>query len=175
MRITDEFQKIKTDLSYIGLCRGTFEKYFCTPLNSIIFAGLGVDGIHFCIIPSKEDKTLENSPVYVVSPLMPGHYTEPVAENFTDFLSLVIITKDAATMESISYMDKETFDNYLQDISGENKETIEAIRVLKETFNLKDIPDVYHYVKSVQQNIEFRKIKFSPEYYELIDESEHHV
>jgi lysophospholipase L1-like esterase len=172
MKITDKFQKIKTDLSSIGLRRGEFVNYFCTPLNSVIFADLGVDGIHFCIIPVNEDESLENSPVYVVSPCMTEHYIEPVAENFSDFLSLVAITKDAGAMECISYITKEAFINYLKDIPGEREEIIQATRALIENFTLKDIEDVYDYVRSVQRNVRLSNIKFSSEYYEVTGEVE---
>jgi hypothetical protein len=163
---------MKTDLSHIGLRRGEFANYFCTPLNAVIFADLGVDGIHYCIIPSNEDKTLENSTIYVVSPCMMEHYVEPVAESFSDFLSVVAITKDAGAMECISYMSKEAFTNYLKDIPEERKEIVQAIEALRENFALKDIPDVYDYVKNVQQNVSLHKVKFSSEYYEITGEDE---
>lgn len=172
MKIIGKFQEIKTDLSYIGLNRGELGSYFCTPLGAIIFASLGVDGIHFCILPSEGDKSLENSPVYVISPCMSEHYIEPVAKNFTDFLNLVMITKDAGAMECISYMTKEAFINYLKDIPEEREEVIKAIGSIKENFTSKDIPDVYDYVKSIQQDVRLRKVKFSQEYYEVTGEEE---
>ena len=167
MKIIYKFYEIRTDLSYIGLHRGEFGSYFCTPLKAVIFASLGVDGIHFCILPYEEDKTLENSPVYVVSPCMPEHYVEPVAKNFADFLNLVMATKDAGAMECISYMTKESFINYLKDIPEGKEEIIKAIEGIKENFTLKDIPDVYDYVKSVQQDVILKEVKFSQEYYEV--------
>lgn len=170
MKIIDKFNGIKADLSYIGLRRDEFPSYFCTPLNSVIFASLGVDGIHFCILPSKDDSTLENSPVYIVSPCMPDHYVEPIADSFTEFLSLVLTTKDAGAMECISYMTKEAFNNYLKDIPVEEEETIQAVNAIKENFGLEGILDVYDYVRSIQRDIRFRKIKFSQEYYAITGE-----
>jgi hypothetical protein len=172
MEMICKFQEIRTDLSYIGLHRGEFRSYFCTPLKAVIFASLRVDGIHFCILPSEEDKTLENSPVYVISPCMPEHYVEPVAKNFADFLYLVVATKDAGVMECISYMSKEAFTNYLKDIPEQKEEIIKAIEGIRENFTLRDIPDVYDYVKSVQQDARLREVKFSQEYYEVTGEEE---
>jgi hypothetical protein len=172
MNITDKFQEIKEDLSHIGLRRGEFVNYFCTPLDAVIFADLGVDGIYFCIIPLQYDKTLENSPIYVISPFMSEHYVEPIAENFTYFLSLIAVTKDASAMECISYMTKESFNNYLKNVPETREEIVQAIRALKEKFSLKDIPDVYDYVKNVQKNERWRKVKFTQEYYEVIGEKE---
>jgi hypothetical protein len=170
MKITDKFQKIKADLSPVGLRRGEFVNYFCTPLKSLIFADLGVDGIHFCVIPSKKDKTLESSPIYVVSPSMSDHYVEPIAENFYDFISIVVTIKDAGALECVSYCSEEKFINYLKDIPNESSEITQAITALKENFDIKDIPNVYEYVKKIQQNTALKKVKFSPEYYDVTGE-----
>lgn len=104
MQIIDRFINIETDLSPIGLIRNKdYGGYFCTPKNAVVFANIGCDGIHFCIIPYENDLTLERSPVYVISPMMPDHSVEAVAEKFYDFLSLVVSVQDATFLECISY------------------------------------------------------------------------
>lgn len=172
MKIIDKFNNIDADLSSIGLRRAEFPSYFCTPLNAVIFANLGVDGIHFCILPSKEDSTLENSPVYIVSPCMPEHYVEPIAASFAEFLSLVVTIKDAGAMECISYITKEAFYSYLKDIPVEKEEIIKVVNAIRENFVLEDIPNVYDYVKNIQQDLRFRRIKFSKEYYAMTGDKE---
>ena len=96
MKTTDIFANISEDLERIGPIRSDeFLSYpFCTPENAVIFAGLGVDGIHFCMIPEEDDLTLERSPVYVVSPMDSPSPIQIVAENFYDFASILIKTKD---------------------------------------------------------------------------------
>jgi len=169
MRITDKFANISTDLLQIGLIRNKkYERYFCTPKNAVTFTCLGVDGIHFCILPNKNDITLENSPVYVVSPMMPDHYVEIVAENFYAFISLVVSVKDAGALECISYMDNESFSKYLKNIPQDTPEIKKAIIVLLESFSIKNINDIYNYVKQLQEKTDLSKIKYTKEYYELI-------
>jgi hypothetical protein len=169
MRITDKFKYIKTDLSPIGLIKKDTKryKYFCTPKNAVVFAGIGVDGIHFCILPDENDKTLENSPVYVVSPMMPDHYVEPVAENFYNFISLVVLLKDAGALEYISYADRAGFSKYLQDVPCDKQEIIKAVTALSDAFPVKNINDAYGYVKQLQSRTDLPKIEYTEEYYEL--------
>jgi len=160
---------IATDLSPIGLIRNKdYGGYFCTPKSAVVFANLGVDGIHFCILPDEKDLTLENSPVYVVSPMTPDHYVEVVAENFNDFLSLVVSVKDAGALECISFVEKEGFLEHLQDIPQGNPEVEKAITALSKSFSVKSIVDVYDYVKQTQAKTDFTKIQYTDEYYELI-------
>jgi hypothetical protein len=173
MRVTNKFANITADLSSVGLCRHKdCGGYFCTPKNAVSFAHLGVDGIHFCVIPEDNDLTLEHSPVYVVSPMMPDHYVEVVAENFYDFISLVIEVKDAGALEYISYSTKEKFIEYIQEVNNTyNKSKVnEVIASLSEMFHgkLKKINDVYDYVKQIQVKTDLTKIQYTEEYYELI-------
>lgn len=171
-KITDVFSKIKVDLSDVGLIRDpSFPHYFCTPLNAIIFASIGVDSIHFCIIPDENDWTLKRSPVYVISPMMPDHYVEAIAENFNDFISLVVSLKNAAFLECISYFEREKFLKEIQYDPNDSFEIETAISALTNTFPTKNIDDVYGYVRQVQANMELAKLQFSEEYYELIGQN----
>lgn len=167
-KTTEVFLEIKADLSDIGLIRDqSFPHYFCTPLNAIIFAGTGVDGIHFCIIPNENDWTLERSPVYVVSPMMPDHYVEAIAENFNDFISMVVSIKDAPLLECISYSARDRFLEEIQRTANDNVEIETAISALTGTFSTKMVDDVYDCVRQVQAKMELRKLQFSEEYYEF--------
>ena len=168
MKITDMFSNIEVDLSAIGLMRDKlFPHYFCTPLDAVIFACLGVDGIHFCIIPDEDDLTLEYSPVYVVSPMMSNHYVEAIAENFYDFINLIVSVKDAGALECISYLETEKFSEYIQGISQNNLEAENALVAISNTFPTKIIDDVYIHVKHLQAKTDLTKIRYSEEYYEL--------
>ena len=175
MRITEKFSNIAIVLSRFGLEKHS-GGYFCTPKNAVTFAGIGVDGIHFCILPDENDLTLENSPVYVISPMMPDHYVEIVAENFYDFISLVITAKDAGALECISYFTSEKYLEYLQSISDSllqntefnNKVKKATTALLDEFNNNKKIDDVYGYVKQLQAKTDLTKIQYTNEYYDLI-------
>ncbi len=158
MTSLDKLYKIEKDLSVIGLIlTRDFPPYSCTPLNATVFAQLGTDGIHFCIANSSEG--IENSPVYVVSPDMPGHYVELVGRNLVDFLSLVIICKDASALEYISYASEDKFNEHIRRINSEllenpvlNKSVEDAVSVLKTVFKLQVINDIYNHVKDTRKN-----------------------
>lgn len=170
MKITDVFFSIKTDLSVVGLIRNSdFPHYFCTPKNAVIFSDLGVDGIHFCIIPNANDLTLEHSPIYVISPtLSHQHLVMVVAEDFRTFLELVISIKDAGALECISYVTEARYTEYLNDIPSDHQGIDRAVETLTEVFKLKKVSDVYGYVKKLQENMDLSQIEFSKEYYEIV-------
>lgn len=168
MKPLDVFSSIKTDLSSVGLIRdASFPHYFCTPLDALIFANLGVDGIHFCVIPDEHDLTLESSTVYIVSPMMADNYVEAVANNFYDFMSLVASTKYAGLLECISYLDGEGFLRELQSVPQNDPEAESALEAISNAFPIKIIDDVYAYVRDIQKKTDLTKIRHTPEYYEL--------
>lgn len=158
MTSLDKLYKIEKDLSVIGLILSKdFPPYFCSPLNATIFAHFGTEGIHFCI--ANGDDGIENSPVYVVSPVMPGHYVELVGRNLIDFLRLDITCKDASALEYISYASEDKFNEHLGKINigllqnpEFNKAVEDAIRILKAVFELEVINDIYNHVKDTRKN-----------------------
>lgn len=177
MTSLDKLYDMNKDLSIIGLTlTKDFPPYFCTPLNADVFAYIGSDGIHFCI--AKSEKGIENSPVYVVSPSMCGHYVELVGRNITDFLCLVITCKDASAIEYISYASEEKFIEHIIKINEQildnsfiNSAVEDAISTLKTVFKLYTIDNVFKHVKDTKENpIYHVNLTFSKEYYDLIDE-----
>lgn len=169
MKVLDVFSQIKADLTCVGLIQErSFPHYFCTPLNAVIFASIGVDGIHFCIVPEEDDRTLERSAVYVVSPMMPEHYVFVVAENFYDFISLVVSVKYAGLLECISYFERERFLTQIQEVEADDLEVKTAIEALTATFPTRVIDDVYGYVRQVQAKMDLSAVQFSDEYYEIV-------
>jgi len=165
---TTDFSNIETDLAPIGLIRDqNFSIYFCTPENAVVFANIGCDGIHFCVIPEENDLTLDHSPVYVVSPMMPDHYVEAVADTFDDFISLVVSVKDAGALECISHVEPEVFMNHISDIPQGSSEVESAVAALSRAFPVRIIDDIYGYVRQTQAKTDLAKIRFSEEYYDL--------
>lgn len=87
-------------------------RYFCTPNESIIFARLGIDGIHFCVY-DQSGISRDQSPVFVVSP---GSDTPtlPIAHNFKEFIGLLITLKDAGAIEAAANRSFQDFQTYMQ-------------------------------------------------------------
>jgi hypothetical protein len=175
MNIIDQFFELKIDLSSIGLLRAQDrEGYFCTPVEALILAWSGVDGIHYCIIP-KDEESIELSPVYVIDPSDSSSFVRIVARNFRDFLSIVITTKDASVL-CCSYQSEEDLNNHIgtinNDIANDNTykhEVEETISYLKKTFNITEIQDIYNYMEETLSNPKFHaKYTFSEEYYTIM-------
>lgn len=136
--------------------------YFCTPAGAEIIGWLGVDGIHFCFIPS-----LSSDMVFVVSPMSCGqNYVEPVANSFQEFLSLIAFSKDASLLEAISYINEKQFWELLEsEALVNNPEKDIALKALKESLNISPNPNTYQHVKTLQAGFDYTTIPFSKEYY----------
>ena len=173
MRTIDEFWGIEKDLSRIGLLfSADMTGYFCTPLNSIIIAFTGGDGVHFCFLPEENDDTLEHSPVYAVSPMAFDNRVEIVAEDFYTFISLVVNANFAGALAAISYDAKHSFLAYVHSEYSTEPEVTEAVAALSNAFQdkLKKIDDVYDYVKQLQAKTDLSHIEYSDEFYDLCGE-----
>ena len=184
--VIERLANITTTLNTLGLIRyaGINEehRYFCTPVNAIIFASEGMDGVHHCIIPAVGDLLLENSPMYTVNPSDPYDPIFITAANLYNFISLTIETGFAGAMEGIRWMTKEQFADYLKDNEKPMCEYLDATRLkeiaeerkkaiaaLEEGFcgKLRKITDVYDYVTQLQAKTDISAIQLPPEYYEL--------
>ena len=106
-----EFLEKDLDLAPLGVERNaSFERYFCTPLGAVIIGSSGVDGIHFCMINDFGEM------VFAVSPLNGvGSYVHPIAENFADFLSLLVTVGGSDAIEQAWMCSPETFDRFLRE------------------------------------------------------------
>lgn len=160
----EKFNEMIGDLSPLGLMKcGNESKYDCTPENAYVFAGTGVDGIHFCIVPGKGHEDMELSPVYAVSPMMPDHLVELIASNFQDFFDVLAACKDAAALEYIGYSGEETFNKFLGKIEKEleespefNEKVKEAVEKLQAAFGLRKIDNVYEHVRAAKSRLPVR-------------------
>ena len=138
--------------------------YFCTPVGADIIGWLGVDGIHFCFIPS-----VSNDIVFAVSPMPCGeHYVEPIAHTFEEFLSLILFCKDASPLEQICYVMEGHFCESVKDV-GESDCSIQdsVLDILRSEFEIEARSDTYQYVKILQAAFDYTTIPFSDEYYEV--------
>lgn len=129
------------------------ERYHCTPVEAVLLASIGIDGIHYCILPM-DSKSLDDSPVFVVSP---HSYVEvlPVAENITDFISLVVTLKEAGGIEAAALRDKDSFLQYFEEDPLDDPEypvlVNEAIEYCKQKFNIGELENPYEYIQTMKQ------------------------
>ena len=135
--------------------------YFCTPAHADTFARLGVDGIHFCIVPHagcSEDEC----PVMVVSPES-EEYVYTIAKDITDFLNILVTIKSAGAIEAAAVRDRAGFPSYLdaltdcgegwsvrrpEEVQQDIQETERAAALLRQTFGLIGLEeDPYQHIR----------------------------
>ncbi len=174
MTILDELFKLNLNLSELMLDMTPYTSeynYNCTPLGALPFASMGCDGVHYCIIPQEGDETLENSPIYSISPMDFSDGTILwTAKNFTDFISITAILKDAWALPALVYMQEDEFVDYLEDIeleyeardSKEKRDLKKELEILTKTFPTIEICNLFQYIKASYLNINnHAKVKFS--------------
>lgn len=130
------------------------EPYYCTPENADTFARLGVDGIHFCIVPC-DGCSEDTRPVMVVSP---GSEEEvyTIAKDITDFLNILVSIKSAGAIEIAATQDRDTFQRYLdamtscgegwsaripEEVEKDLREAEDAAALLRQEFGLTGLSD----------------------------------
>lgn len=165
------FYALKIDFESLGLIPSQEPvAYFCTPADAEIFATLGVDGIHFILLPGDER-------VFCVDPSMGeiGTYVLPVAENFRQFLSFILYSRDANAVSQIYWLSEERFRQLLkegreaqwpgcEEFFAREKQALAAIR---EAFELEPV-DPYGPVKAMQAAFDPSVLRFTPEYYDVL-------
>jgi len=170
----DDLQKLaalEVDWESIGLLEpGVFqEPYFCTPLKAEYVGRLGVDGIHFVLLPGDER-------VFCVDPSMGeiGTYVLPVAKDLREFLSFLLYCRDANPLSQVYWLSKERFDRLLNEAAAavwpgsdaffaRQEQTLAEIARI---FELK-AQEPYDRIKSIQAAFAPSVLRFSEEYYEI--------
>ena len=91
-----KLKALSIDASWIGLSIEEGPDYFCTPIGSTI---IGWDnGIHYCFIEGFGEM------VFCVNPeTCCDYYVYPLANNFNDFLSLILATQTLTQCSKLSY------------------------------------------------------------------------
>lgn len=159
----EEFDELKLDTSAIGLCRESRDKFFCTPIGAKIF---GWDNsIHYCFIDGFEEI------VFCVNPeTCCEYYVYPIAQNFTDFLRLLLALKTTNTIQQIIWLDKRMFDNFINDPNEleytNGAEVLSTLNVIRERFGITPMENSFEYVKNLQKHFPYQQIKFTDEFYE---------
>lgn len=151
-----KFLKKNIDLSPLGIERGTGHcAYFCTPKGADIIGWTGVDGIHYCFIRGFGEM------VFAVSPEnMPGDYVHPVAENFADFLRLLLACGSEAALEQAWAWNQEQFDSFLKD-NPVTEEQQKILDVISETMAITAIEEPFSYIRKLQAEFDDSKIRYT--------------
>lgn len=160
-----EFLEKDLDLAPLGVERNaSFERYFCTPLGAVIIGSSGVDGIHFCMINDFGEM------VFAVSPLNGvGSYVHPIAENFADFLSLLVTVGGSDAIEQAWMCSPETFDRFLRE-NPPTEEQKKTIQQLRHDLSVPLMDHPFAYIQRLQASFDASKIKFTDEYYDVVGE-----
>lgn len=163
MTIYEAYQALGVDGASIGLGEGDSEGgYFCTPIGAQVIGWEGVDGIHYCFVPGYTEM------VFAVNSMScTDAYVYPLAENFTDFLRLILACGSATAAEQIICWDRAQFDAYLQ---GETRsaEQDAVLAQIRAGLSLTPLADPFGYVKHVQAMFHPAALKFSAEYYDVL-------
>lgn len=162
MNMRKKFKNLNIDCSLLGFEQSDCEvTYFCTPKGANIIGWAGIDGIHYCTVRGFGEM------IFAVSPQnLQGDYVHPIARNFEDLLRLLVACGDMAAVEQAHAWDKNTFDTFLEENKPTEKQ-ISLINELKTKLNISPVEDPFGYIKELQTEFDYSKIKYTPDYYDL--------
>ena len=156
-----QFQKLPIDKSLLSLESGSIEfPYFCYPVNAVPIGFEG--GILYCFLPEYGEM------VFAANPESCGDScVYPLAQNFSDFLRLILACGSANPVEQIVWMSRERFENHLRaERAIQTEEQKAVLERLQSTFGLAPMEDPFSYVKALQESFDDSKIQYSDEYYD---------
>lgn len=158
-----QFQNLDIDTSWIGLSREENHQYFCTPIGAEIFAW--DNGIHYCFISGFGNM------VFAVNPDTGcDYYVYPLAENFYDFLSLVLATKNANVIQQIILWNKQQFIGFINstdNVEYDSKpEVVAVLSSIQTKLGISPMEHPFEYIKKIQMDFPYSKIKFTDAFYE---------
>lgn len=150
----EKFLRTGIDLAPLGVERGEGELYFCTPRGASMIGWEGADGIHYCFVRGY------GGTLFAVSPMNTApDYVHAVAQDFADFLRLLLACGHGAAIEQCWRWSREQFDAYL----AENPPTDAALAVMgeiREKLGLKPMEDAWGYIHALQDGFDYGKIKY---------------
>lgn len=167
------FRALNIDFESIGLLQDGAEDfaYFCTPVGAEYVGRIGCDGVHFILLPGDER-------VFCVDPSgEPGSFVLPVAADFREFLAFILSCGDAAVLAQLWWLPRERFGEFAAEdaaarAAGEMAEFFAAkdaaVAAIAGEFGLTPA-EPYDRVKALQAAFDPSVLKFSDEYYDLLD------
>ena len=158
-----DFLRAGLSLEPFGILPGDAESdYFCTPRGSTILGWTGVDGIHYVQV-----KKLGET-VFAVNPYAdPGRHAHPVANNFEDFLCLLIKCGHESYLEQAHGWTWEQYEAFSQKNPMTAAQNDAAERIMSH-FGLVPIGDVYTYVTQLDARFDFSTIPYPRDYWEYV-------
>lgn len=157
MTVLERYCSLDLGGALIGLEKGDREGgYYCTPQGMTVIAWENC--IHYGTIEGFGEM------IFAVNPENFGNTVYPLAENFQDFLCLILAAGSATAIEQIVLWDREQFQHFLQE-TVENPEREAILREIQERLQLKPMEDPFAYVKQLQENFK-GEIPFGNEYYD---------
>ncbi|MBQ2756798.1 MAG: hypothetical protein IJF27_09005 [Oscillospiraceae bacterium] len=159
-KLYEKYKKLNIDHAAIGLEMSSEEStYFCTPKGAKIIGWAGVDGIHFCFVRGLGET------VFAVNPMSAYNddYVNPVANSFEDFLKLLLTCGDVSAIEQAHFLTKEQFESFLEENKLYNKQR-EILKVIEKELKIQPMEAPYDYIREIQRNFDYSKIKYSMEY-----------
>ena len=163
MTIYNKFNRLNIDTSALGFDRSISESiYFCTPRGAKIIGWAGVDGIHFCFIRGFGEM------VFAISPMnTPSNYVHPLANNFSDFLRLLLACGNTAPLEQVYSWKQSQFDTFLLD-NPITQEQLSVLNIISEKMCQQPMDNPFEHIKQLQADFNYRKIKFTEDYYDFL-------
>ena len=165
-RLYKDYLALGLDGSWIGLEqeeREDDDRYFCTPVGARI---IGWDnGIHYCFLPDFGET------VFCVNPeTCCDYYVYPLAENFREFLSLLLAAGNVNTMQQIIWWDKAAYESFRSNpeeleyaARPEVRRTLETIRT---RLGIQPAEHPFERIKAIQKDFPYDRIVFTDEFYD---------
>lgn len=163
MTLYEKYKKINIDTTLIGLEKGSWAgDYFCTPKGATVIGW--ENSIHYCFIKGYGEMVFAVNPETCVD-----KYVYPLAENFEEFLRLILACGSTTAIEQIIGWTKEQFIEFVN--SSDNafvSNQAEILQKIKDELKLDPMEEPYEYVRNIQANFDDSKIEYTDEYYDTL-------
>lgn len=163
MTLYEKYKKLNIDTTLIGLEKGSWAgDYFCTPKGVTVIGW--ENSIHYCFIKGYGEMVFAVNPETCVD-----KYVYPLAENFEEFLRIILACGSTTAVEQIIGWTKEQFVEFLK--SSDNafvSNQADVLENIKYELKIEPRENVYEYVKNIQANFDDSKIEYIEEYYDTL-------
>lgn len=159
----DKYMQLNYDTASISLEKAEeVYPYFCYPLNA---HAIGFEGcIMYCFIEGYGEMVFAANPESCADTNV-----YPLADDFKDFMRLVLACGSANPVEQIIWMNKAQFEQHIEDerkIQTDKQKFL--LDILAKKLELTPMENPFEYVKSIQSDFDDSKIKYSDEYYDVL-------
>lgn len=163
MTTYEKYLSLTFDSSRISLEKAGYTDYFCYPVNA---RAIGYEGsIMYCFIDGYGETVFSSNPESCAE----GRNVYPLAKNFKDFIRLILACGSANPVEQIVWMDRQQFEQHLQE--ERRVQTVEQrniLTLLEKELQITAMQEPYEYVRELQSDFDYSKIEYSDEYYEVL-------